>query len=251
MNSLKQVIVNAVIKVSTEPEYAGREYATSDEARADFIKALIAELFPECPDCVLPSAVQASEVDGGGPKMEAEKPKKKRAPKAEAPAAAGAGEPVAEKKKAGRKPKAEAPAAAGAGEPVAEKKKPGRKPKAPTEGSSNLDKWNPSQTNRFKAIAKELKIDGDKKAFQDYVNAMSKEEFDANTFDEHIRNHLSTQIQNDVIHDLTKCARVEWQGKEYLVDPETKKVYRPDGDVNTHVGHVGMLEFEGLEIPSA
>ncbi len=261
MNSLKQVIVNAVIKVSTDPVYKGREYETPEEARLDFIKALIAELFPECPECVLPSTVQVSEADGGGPKAEPEKPKKKRAPKAEAPAAAGAGEPVAEPKKggrkpkaeagepkkAGRKPKAEAPAAAGAAEP----KKGGRKPKAVAEGDLNLPKWNPSDTNRFKAIAKELNVDVDKKAFQEYVNAMSKEEFNTKTLDEHIREHLSSRARNDIVHDLTKCARVEWQGTEYLVDPVTKKVYRPDGDVNTHVGHVGMLEFEGLEIPSA
>ncbi len=253
MNSLKQVIVNAVVKVSTDPVYKGREYETPEEARLDFIKALIAELFPECPECVLPSTVQVSEADGGGPKAEPEKPKKKRAPKAEAPAAAGAAaEAPVEKKKAGRKPKAEAPAAAGAAaETPVEKKKGGRKPKAVAEGDLNLPKWNPSDTNRFKAIAKEMKVDVDKKAFQDYVNAMSKEEFNTKTLDEHIREHLSSRARNDIVHDLTKCARVEWQGTEYLVDPVTKKVYRPDGDVNTHVGHVGMLEFDGLEIPSA
>jgi hypothetical protein len=240
MNSLKQVIVNAVIKVTTDPVYLGREYPTSEDARDDFIKALIAELFPECPDCVLPSAVQASvvvaeEKDGGG---EPAKEKKKRTPKAkkDAPAAAGAAEPVAQ------------PVA----EPVVEKKKPGRKPKV-VEGSHNLDKWNPSQTNLFKALTKELKVEGDKKAFQEHVNAMSKEEFDGSTFEEHLRRFLTPKPAADDGAILTKCARVEWpegSGKTYLVDPETQKVYEPSGDVNKHVGHVGMLEFEGLEIPA-
>lgn len=272
MNSLKQVIVNAVVKVSEDPMYANREYETSQLAREDFIKALIAELFPECPDFVLPSAEQASEVRSYREQnathyaaaMSAVRAEIRRGARKEEPAAAGSGEPeqkeeadgggepVKEKKKRAPKKKAEAPAAAGAGEPVAEpeKKKAGRKPKAAAAGPQNLDKWNPAQTNHFKTIAKELKVDGDKKAFQAHVNAMSKEEFDAVTFDEHVRRFLTPiPVVEEVT--LTKCARVEWLGEEYLVDPETQKVYKPDTDGNKHVGHVGMLEFEGMELPTA
>jgi len=127
MNSLKQVIVTAVIKVSEDPKYGSREYATSEEARRDFIKALIAELFPECPDCVLPEDVQSpavvvAEADGGG---EPVKEKKKRAPKkkAEAPAAPVVAEVAA----------VEAPAAVAEAAPVKEKKKraPKKKEEAP------------------------------------------------------------------------------------------------------------------------
>ena len=276
MNSLKQVIVNAVVKVTTDPLYAAREYATSQDARADFIKALIAELFPECPDCVLPSAVHASEVvvvveevDGGGPVKE----KKKRAPKKKEEAVAEAetkqeavvpavviaeAEPEKkEKKKPGPKPKAKAaePAAAGAEqpaaeEPVKEKKKPGPKPKPKAEGPVNLEKLNPTQTKKLKSIADELKVEADKKAFHEYLNSLPKEEYDAKTFDDHARAFLApAPAAEEPV--LTKCAKVEWKGTVYLVDPETKKVYAPRGTINEHVGHVGMLEFEGLEIPTA
>jgi hypothetical protein len=35
------------------------------------------------------------------------------------------------------------------------------------------------------------------------------------------------------------------------VDPETQKVYKPNGSVNEYKGDVGMLDFEGLKIPTA
>jgi hypothetical protein len=259
MNSLKQVIVNAVIKVSSDPAYKGREYETPDDARVDFIKALIAELFPECPECVLPSDAQSSESvvvvvehDGGG---EPAKEKKKRAPKkkAEEPAAAGSGsesETVKEKKKPGPKPKAkEEPAAAGS---VEEKKKPGRKPKPAAEGPVNLEKFNPTQQKKFKSVAEELKVEADKKAFHDYLNGLSKEDYNAKTFEEHARGFLSPPATTSEAQ--TKCARVEWpegSGQIYFVDPETKKVYETQGSVDVMVGHMGMLQFEGMELPVA
>ncbi len=282
MNSLKQVIINAVVKVSSDPMYAGREYASSDDARDDFIKALIAELFPECPDCVLPSAVQASEVvvvvaeekDGGGPKVETlpervakrklnkeEKEAEKKAKEEDKEAEKKAKEEAKAAKAEAKKPKAaavvvEAPVAAPAAEaPVKEKKKPGPKPKvkAPTDGPVNLEKLNPTQTKKLKSIAEELKVEADKKAFHDYLNSLPKSEYDAKTFDDHARAFLTpAPVAEEPV--LTKCARVEWpegSGVTYLVDPETQKIYKPNGSVNEHVGHVGMLEFEGLEIPVA
>lgn len=253
MNSLKQVIINAVIKVSADPLYAHREYASPDDARGDFIKALIAELFPECPDCVLPSAAQASEVsDGGGPVAKPAKEPKKRAPKKETVVEAEPKAEVAAGAELGKEPKKRAPkkeAAAGA-EPGKEKKKPGPKPKAKPEGPVNLEKLNPTQTKKLKSIADELKGEVDKKAFHEYLNSLPKEEYDAKTFDDHARTFLAPPAPVAEEPVLTKCAKVEWQGAVYLVDPETQKIYAPRGSINEHVGHVGMLEFAGLEIPT-
>ena len=72
MNSIKQVIVNAVYKVSEDPQYANKDYPTPQDARADFIKSLIAELFPDNPS--VPESTYVA------PVVVAEK--KKRAPKA-------------------------------------------------------------------------------------------------------------------------------------------------------------------------
>ena len=254
MNSLKQVIVSAVIKVSSDPMYATREYASSDAAREDFIKALIAELFPECPECVLPSAVQASEVVVV--ETLPERVAKRKLSKEEKEAEKKAKEEAKEKKKPGPKPKAVEPPVAEAPvaeAPVKEKKKPGPKPKVKADGPLNLEKLNPTQTKKLKSIAEELKVEADKKAFHDYLNSLPKEEYDAKTFDDHARVYLTpVQVVEEPV--LTKCARMEWpegSGVTYLVDPETKKVYKPNGSVNEHVGHVGMLEFAGLEIPTA
>jgi glucan-binding YG repeat protein len=72
MNSIKQVIVNAVYKVSEDPQYANKDYPTPQDARADFIKSLIAELFPDNPS--VPESTYVAPV--------AVAEKKKRAPKA-------------------------------------------------------------------------------------------------------------------------------------------------------------------------
>ena len=270
MTSLKQIIVNAILKVSSDPMYAGRTYALPEDARDDFIKALIAELFPECPDYMVPSAVQASEVavveqvaeqvaeqekDGGGPVAgtkrklsKEEKEEAKKAKEAEKKAKEEAKEAEKKAKEEAKKAKAEAPAE--------EKKKPGPKPKpkVETDGPINLEKLNPTQTKKLKTIAEELKVDADKKAFHTYINSLPKAEYDAKTFDDHVRAFLQPTQAAPEEPVLTKCARVEWpegSGTVYLVDPETQKVYAPRGNINEYVGHVGMLEFEGLEIPDA
>ena len=47
MSSLKQTIVAAVMRVTSDSKYQDRQYKTPQEARDDFIKGLLAELFPE------------------------------------------------------------------------------------------------------------------------------------------------------------------------------------------------------------
>lgn len=66
-SALKQVIVNAIAKVSTDPVYAGREYANPEEARHDFTKALIEVLFPENPSV---PAVKEKKKPGPKPKLD-------------------------------------------------------------------------------------------------------------------------------------------------------------------------------------
>jgi hypothetical protein len=247
MNSLKQVIVNAVVKVSTDPKYVGKEYSTSDAARRDFIVALIAELFPECPDCVIPGDVQSPAVveqvvevaeqehDGGGPVPTKEKKApKKRAPKAKADAEA----PVVVEA-------APAPAPAPAKEP----KK--RAPKAKAEGSAvnHPKKLNKTEENKVKKIATELKVEAKDEDVLAYLNGLSAEEYAAKTFDEHVRTFL-TPKETAVAETVAKRGLlVEFNGNDYWVDPETKKVYATNGSVDEHIGHVGMLEFADMEIP--
>jgi hypothetical protein len=270
MNSLKQVIINAVVKVSTDPKYEGKEYGTSEEARRDFIKALIAELFPECPDCVIPGDVQspavvavAEEKDGGGPVGESGKEKKKRAPKKKeaeavvedaAPAAEAVAEAAPEKKKrAPKKKETEAVVEAEAvvevvAEAAPEKKKRGPKAKAETAAVNHPKKLNKTEENKIKGIAKELKVEGDVDVLA-YLNGLSAEEYAAKSFEEHVR-ALLTPKETAVEETVAKRGLlVEFKDKDYWVDPETKKVYSTNGPVDEHIGHVGMLEFADMEIP--
>ncbi len=266
MNSLKQVIINAVVKVSEDPKYEGLTYATPGEARRDFIKALIAELFPECPDCMLPedehspAVVVVAEVDGGG---EPAKEKKKRAPKkkAEAPVEeveAPVAEAAPEKKKRAPKKKEEAPVAevavvevpAAVAEAAPEKEKKKRAPKAKAEGAVNHPKkLNKTEENKVKGIAKELKVEAKDEDVLAYLNGLSAEEYAAKSFDEHVRTFLSPK-ETAVAETVAKRGLlVEFKDKDYWVDPETKKVYATSGPVDEHIGDVGMLEFEEMEIP--
>ena len=108
MSSLKQVIINAIVKVSTDPAYAGREYASQDAAREDFVKALIEQLFPENPSV---PAVKEKKKPGPKPKLDehGQPIKKARSPKpAVSPdSLAAPAEPSPKKERKARSPMSE------------------------------------------------------------------------------------------------------------------------------------------------
>jgi hypothetical protein len=196
------------------------------------------------------------------PAAEEPKPKKARKTKVEpkvepepvpVPASnAGAGaEPVVAKKKPGPKAKVvEEPAVA----PAAEKKKPGPKPKAKPEGPVNVEKLTPTHKKHIKAIAEELHVTVDDKGFLAYANAMSAEQWAAQALDDHIR-AFASPTTSELAPPPTEFLEVEFNGKDYLVNPETNFIYTvsdgPTVKARTHVGVVGMLEFKDMEIPEA
>ena len=185
------------------------------------------------------------------------KPKKARKTKTEsAPASSESeSEKPKEKKKPGPKPKVVEPPhpGIGAGVPApavvvpvlaeaAPKKKPGPKPKAKPEGPVNVDKLTPTHKKHLKAIAEELKCAIDDKAFLAYANAMSAEEWGAKSLDDHIRAFAVTA-------DQTEFLEVEFNGKDYLIDPKTRFVYAATtGTVRDRVGVVGEKEFKDVEL---
>lgn len=146
-----------------------------------------------------------------------------------------------EKKPRAKKEKAPAPAqeagagAAAASGDVAPKKAKAKKEKA----VQNLAKVNPSQK---KVLTKE---NVDPKEFLDYVNAMTEEEYKAKTFEEHVQ-QFGKPKEEIVDRELIE---VPFEGKVYFVDPQTKKVYVEDGEVDKLVGHVGMMGFKDMVIP--
>lgn len=243
MNSLKQTIVNAVLRVIADPQYKDRDYSTPQEARDDFVKALIAELFPESPEMPNPTAVEVPTLPAS--------PKEKKKPGRKPKAAAKPAEPVAEEKPA--EPVAEEKPAEPAepAKPVKQRAKPGPKPKVKPEGPVNLEKLNPTHSKKLKAANVE-----DKKAFLAYANGLTAEEYGSKTFEDHIKNYLDSLAPAAAVPDTPKTLvaevetiEVEFNGETYYVDPATKKVYKEEGTVSVHVGDVGLAKFADMKIP--
>ena len=197
-SSLKQTIVDAALRVFHDPKYAEIEFKTPEDAREEFVKALIAELFPECPD--MPNKKQEIEI------------------------------PVLE----------EAMAKLSIEEKPKEKKKPGPKPKPKPEGPVNIEKLNPTQTKKLKAASESA----DKKEFLAYLNGLTSEQFDNKKFEDHINDFLAPKPKTAQL----ELVEVEFGGEEYLVDPNTKKVYKNEGEVDVYVGDVGLAKFADMEI---
>ena len=154
--------------------------------------------------------------------------------------------------------------------PVAVKaKKPRapRKPKAPKE-DVNISRLNPEQTKILKNALNRKPEPKDKKALLEYLNGLDPEELgeDASkTFAEHVADYIAKKnapapvevpmhaADSDV--EMTDAAVEEMEliavphdGQEYWVDPVTMKVYETQGDVDVHVGNVGLAKFAKMKI---
>lgn len=225
MSSLKQVIVSAILKVvEVNPALDQEGKPSGFEERDRFIRALIAELFPECPEIVLPSA-QKEEITVDVPTLS---------------------DPVDEITEQVKTLTIQ--------EDKKEKKKPGRKPKAKPEGTNIVD-LNPTQKKKLKQVADDLKVECDKTALITYLNGLTPEEFDNKKFEDHIRDCFAPPKTED---EKVECELiiVEFDGKDYYVNEESKRVYVPKGEPDEDgnypgwqgVGYVGMAEFKNMSL---
>lgn len=239
MASLKQLIVNAVIKVSQEnPALNVEGQAPFEEARDDFIRALIKELFPDSPDVRLMSdmpgfhSVGISQPTADPVDALAEQVKTLKI------------EPEEKKKPAPRKPRAKKEDAA----PV------------------NLAKLDATQSKLLTAVAKQLKVKADKKAFLEYINKLSAEEYNAEgvKLEDHMRKFMAPpapvapapETEKKEEEQPTELVSVEFEGEEYYVDEVSKRVFRAVGEwvdgkpaAWEKVGYVGMANFKDMVIP--
>ena len=278
MSSIKQVIVNAINKVTTTPNpaYADRIYETADAARDDFVKALLAELFPENPTLESVPVAPA-----------AKKPRAKKAKAAEPvpvveavvePAAEPVAEPVAEpatavaaepaaaepaapaeKEKKPRKPRAKKvvveegsnAAAAAADVPAPEEKeKKARKPKDP-----DAVKLTAAQVTKAKDIAKTVGVEFDKKAFLAWMGQLTAEER-REPLEVMVRAYLSPSAPSAPAesagvekYDDLDLVSVKFMDEEYWVEAETGNVFQNNGKVDVKVGMVGQAKFEHMVVP--
>ena len=253
--SLKQLIINAIIKVSEEnPLLNHEDPKTAIASRDQFIQLLMDELFPNTeqettinvPVVPVPAPVPAPVED-----------KKKRAPMTEEAKAAAKAKRAAnaEAKKAAAaevpsvlEPVVEAPAAA-----PAKEKKPRATKKVATTETSNLAKIDPTWRKHLKAADKEHAKELEPQLLE-YVNALTNEAFNAKTAEAHVADFVASRSDGKVEAELEI---VEFNGKDYYVNPETKRVYEGEGvyDEATQawtnykpVGYVGMAAFTEMKM---
>ena len=288
MSSIKQLIINAIIKVSGSNPALDREgEPTATEARDMFIQALMTELFPEDapyqPGAQAPQKTKKTKktektivtvdktdvevpVTADAPVVvEAEpSPKKKRAPMTEEAKAAMKAKrdaTLAAKKAGGEivslgtsdsilETSADA-APAVAAEPVKEKKP--RKPKISED--ANLVKIDPTWRKHLKQADKNHSKDIEPELLN-YLNVLSKEEFNAKKAEDHVADFVASRVTKPVDDGKVEAdlVEVDFESKTYYVNPETKRVYEGEGvfDEETGwtnykpVGYVGMAAFEKM-----
>jgi hypothetical protein len=271
--SLKQLIISAIIKVSEEnPLLNHADAKTAIESRDQFIQLLMNELFPEAeletthitvPVVPVPApAPVATEVPADPPT-----PTKKRGPMTEEAKAAMKAKKAANAAKKAETPvpvvpaPVEAPApvvvAPAAPAPVAtevpvKEKKP-RAKKAVVPENANLAKIDPTWRKHLKAADKEHAKELEPQLLE-YVNSLSNEEFHAKTTEAHVADFVASRSDGKVEAEVTE---VEFNGKTYYVNPETKRVYEGEGVYNEStqewtnmkpVGYVGMAAFAEMKM---
>lgn len=289
MSSIKQLIINAIIKVSGENPALNREgEASAAEARDDFIRCLMLELFPEesavvsvsvaepaakSPKKAKKAKVTKTAEEPAAPASPAKSPKEVKAEAKAAAAAAKAAEKEAAKaaKEAAKSPKkakkatkeeVEAPAPSPKKSPKAAKAPKAPKVAKPAE-DSNLPKMDPTWRKHLKKADKAATKESESELLA-YLNALTKEEFNAKKAEDHVADFLAGRAAPAVAQpkeendgkELADITEIEFEGKTYSVNLKSKRVYEGEGEYNEEVGwtnykgvgYVGMAAFEKMEV---
>lgn len=202
MASFKQIIVSAIYKISNEnPALNVEGQMSAEEARNDFIRKFIAELFPECPDITIPTESS----DQADP----------------------------------------------------EKKKRSRKPKRSVINLKKLLKT--THEKIITKVEKDMQIECGREKILEYVNELSTEEFESKNFEQHVRDCFAPPPPAEKTPEdrvQMNLVIVEFEGKEYYVNEESKRVYIPKGEPDEDgmypgwepVGYVGMSVFKEMTL---
>jgi hypothetical protein len=259
--SIKQLIISAIIKVSEEnPLLNHEDPKTAIESRDQFIQLLMNELFPEAELESTHITVPVVPVPAPAPVevpapvvAEVPTPTKKRGPMTEEAKAAMKAKKAANAAKKAAEAPVPAPVEAPAPAPVepAKEKKPRKKPVA-TE-NANLAKIDPTWRKHLKAADKDHAKELEPQLLE-YVNSLTNEEFHAKTTEAHVADFVASRSDGKVLSDVTE---VDFEGKTYYVNPETKRVYEGEGVYNEStqewtnykaVGYVGMAAFTEMKM---
>jgi hypothetical protein len=117
----------------------------------------------------------------------------------------------------------------------------------------NLAKIDPTWRKHLKSADKEHAKELEPELLK-YVNALTNEAFNAKTSEAHVADFVASRSDGKVEAELEI---VEFNGKTYYVNPETKRVYEGEGvyDEATQewtnmkpVGYVGMAAFTEMKM---
>jgi hypothetical protein len=247
MSSTTTTTMEHAMKQAITAAFKSLENKTYDVESDGFLDALLADLFTVLfpHDSAVPA--EAPESKKKAPKK-AKKVDPESVPTQDGPAAAGAGAPVEEE------PKKKAP-------------KKAKKEEAAPPADKNIE-WSPTWTKRVKPVVKELGLTinitpAKQKEYAAHLNGLSKADYDARTFEEHMRAYLREHNPKPAPSDGGRAAAgdasddereevelkaVEFKGKTYGVDtrkPDTIAVYTPEGK---HLGYVGSGEFKDMKL---
>jgi hypothetical protein len=279
MSSFKQLLVNAIIKVThANPSLDRPDGPSATEARDEFIASLVAELFPE--NTLV--HIKKSKVAEASPVVE----KKKRGPMSDEAKAAmkakrdatiaaksAGNSPVAAEVKPTKAKKAKVdPVPEGTGTLVADpepKKSPKAKKvkeaaeektpkakKAAVAEDANLQKIDPTWRKHLKKAAGDKYAKEQEAGLLTFLNALDKAAFDAKRAEDHVKEFLAQSGPADGKVEA-EVIIVEFNGKEYYVNPETKRVYEGEGEYDDEtetwttmkpVGYAGMAAFADMEL---
>jgi hypothetical protein len=292
--TLQQLIFNALHKAAT-PDGETPVFATSEEARDAYIALVMADLFPGAPvaaakpktkrakraaespvvaapmEVVAEAApVEAAPVEAAPAKVKS--PKTKKAKKAaeeplpESPVvAAAAPESPQKKKRAPMTEEAKAAMKAKREATLAAKKQvddlAGALGELTIAKEPNLKKMDPTWRKHLKTVAKANGKEVTKEMEAEllsYLNRFTAEEFGSKKAEEHVTEFLRpATASNAAAATPTDLDVVEFNGQDYFVNPETKRVYEGvgarDDDTGAYenykpVGYVGMAAFADMKM---
>jgi hypothetical protein len=138
---------------------------------------------------------------------------------------------------------------------AAEEKAPKAK-KAAVAEDANLQKIDPTWRKHLKKAAGDKYAKEQEAGLLTFLNALDKAAFDAKRAEDHVKEFLAQSGPADGKVEA-EVIIVEFNGKEYYVNPETKRVYEGEGEYDDEtetwttmkpVGYAGMAAFADMEL---
>jgi hypothetical protein len=130
------------------------------------------------------------------------------------------------------------------------------------EDKPNLPKVDATWRKHLKAAAKAQKVEVTKEmeaSLLAYLNIMSKDIFNSKKAEEHVVAFLASPPAPAAVVETqpANLEIVEFEGKDYYVNPETKRIYEGEGEYDSEtgawtsykpVGYVGMAAFAEMKL---